>query len=162
MRKDIHPKLVAGRIRTGHFASSDAYGVTGAYRILGPKGGVLSIIASEPFPGDNMLNGWEHVSVSLPNRTPNWPEMCFVKDLFWEDHEVVIQLHPAKSEWISNHPYCLHLWRDTTTTLRLPPSILVGVQEAGELKSREEAIAAIALLGSERTRAGRGGTPDDE
>ena len=25
--------------------------------------------------------GWETVSVSLPNRAPNWREMCFIKDL---------------------------------------------------------------------------------
>ena len=28
---------------------------------------------------------WEHVSVSTKNRTPNWYEMDFIKDLFWKE-----------------------------------------------------------------------------
>jgi hypothetical protein len=66
------------------------------------------------------------VSVSLKNRCPNWQEMCFVKDLFWEDSEVVMQLHVAKSEHINCHPYCLHLWRPQHHQIPLPPSDTVG------------------------------------
>jgi hypothetical protein len=58
--------------------------------------------------------GWDHVSVSLPDRCPTWEEMSFVKDLFFRDDEVVMQLHPAKSEHVNFHPYCLHLWRPQT------------------------------------------------
>ena len=68
---------------------------------------------------------WEHVSVSLPNRCPTWAEMCFVKALFWEDHEAVIQFHPPQSEYVNVHPYCLHLWRHKDGHV-CPPSILVG------------------------------------
>ena len=32
--------------------------------------------------------GWEHVSVCPENRTPNWDEMCKIKDMFWNDDEV--------------------------------------------------------------------------
>ena len=99
--------------------------------VLGPGGQVLRIISSDAI--DPMADGWEHVSISLPNRCPNWPEMCFVKDLFWDPEETVVQLHPPKSQWISNHPYCLHLWRDTTNGHALPPSIFVGVQSAGDV-----------------------------
>jgi hypothetical protein len=67
--------------------------------------------------------GWEHVSVSLRNqkRCPTWEEMCAVKDLFFHPDEVVMQLHPAKSDYINNHPYCLHLWRPIGKEIPLPP-----------------------------------------
>lgn len=67
--------------------------------------------------------GWEHVSISLINiswsgkshaitRCPTWEEMCRIKELFWDDPEdVVVQYHPPKSEYVSQHQYCLHLWR---------------------------------------------------
>lgn len=71
--------------------------------------------------------GWEHVSVSLRDRTPTWDEMCYVKLLFWGDEDCVIQYHPPKSEYINNHPYCLHLWRPVGLSFPAPPTILVGV-----------------------------------
>jgi hypothetical protein len=76
--------------------------------------------------------GWEHVSISIPseNRCPTWEEMCFVKDLFWNDPEdVVVQYHPAKKDYISQHDFCLHLWRKTETNFETPPSILVGINK---------------------------------
>lgn len=66
---------------------------------------------------------WEHVSVSTLRRNPNWQEMCWVKDLFWRDDELVAQFHPPKSDHINIHPYCLHLWRHPD--MRLPPRLLV-------------------------------------
>lgn len=55
--------------------------------------------------------GWEHVSVQLNvNRLPKWSEMCYIKDLFWEDEEAVVQIHPKKSAYI-NMTEALHLWR---------------------------------------------------
>jgi hypothetical protein len=71
--------------------------------------------------------GWDHVSVSLPDRTPTWAEMCRVKSLFWDDEDCVMQLHPPRSDYINCHPYCLHLWRPTDGRLiPLPPSWMVG------------------------------------
>lgn len=55
--------------------------------------------------------GWDHVSVSLKTRTPTWDEMCAIKDLFFDPHEVVMQIHPAKYNYVNHHPFCLHLWR---------------------------------------------------
>jgi hypothetical protein len=69
--------------------------------------------------------GWEHVSVSYPNRTPTWEEMCKVKEMFWKDEECVIQYHPPKSEYVSVHPYCLHLWRKVDADFERPPKIMV-------------------------------------
>lgn len=91
--------------------------------IIPYQGRNLAVIASD---GD----GWEHVSVSLPNRCPNWPEMCFIKNLFWNDDEVVVQIHPAKSDYVNNHPYCLHLWKcKKDNWIELPPSEMVGIKE---------------------------------
>ena len=118
-------RLEKFRIRSGSYATStgDDYG---AFIVPGPFNCDLRVIAS---PGDANENiPWEHVSVSLPNRCPNWPEMCFVKDLFWDEEEPVMQLHPARSHWINNHPFCLHLWRPTNAAIPLPPDIAVGVK----------------------------------
>ncbi len=68
----------------------------------------------------NGYSGWDHVSVSLSNRCPNWKEMCFIKDLFFEEYETVVQFHPKKSEYENYHPYCLHLWRNQTKEFELP------------------------------------------
>lgn len=72
--------------------------------------------------------GWEHVSVSSKNRIPSWEVMCKIKELFFEDEEVVIQYHPKKSEYINNHPNCLHLWKPINQNIPNPPSFLVGVK----------------------------------
>lgn len=101
------------------------------------KGQVLRMIASDDSGGE----GWEHVSVSLADRCPTWDEMCFVKDLFFLPEESVMQLHPPESDYVNNHPYCLHLWRPTTAAIPLPPAIYVGVKSAGTLTSEVEARA---------------------
>lgn len=77
---------------------------------------------------DGSLDGWEHVSVSLNNRCPNWREMCHIKDLFWDEEDTVLQFHPPKSKYINNHPYCLHLWRPVGKDIELPPQHAVGVK----------------------------------
>lgn len=73
--------------------------------------------------------GWEHVSVSLKNRTPNWSEMNFIKGLFWDKDDCVVQFHPPESEYVNNHPNCLHLWRKIGYEFPLPDSIMVGIKE---------------------------------
>ncbi len=74
--------------------------------------------------------GWDHVSVtprSEKRRTcPTWEEMCEIKDMFFEPEEAVVQYHPARSEYVNNHPLCLHLWRPNDgTVLPTPPRIFV-------------------------------------
>jgi hypothetical protein len=69
--------------------------------------------------------GWEHVSVSLPNRCPNWLEMSYIKGLFWDKSEAVIQVHPPETEYANHHQYCLHLWRNKNKEIELPPIYLV-------------------------------------
>lgn len=104
--------------------------------------------------------GWDHVSVSLPGRCPTWSEMSFIKTLFFEGEETVMQLHPPESSYINNHPYCLHLWRPQSTeeitairqswesegeewpdfypsescgVIPLPPTHTVGIKQLNEL-----------------------------
>lgn len=83
--------------------------------------------------------GYEHCSVSLPTRCPSWEQMCVMKDLFWEDDEVCMQLHPAKKDYINNHPYCLHIWRPINEKIPTPPSIMVGFKKS-YLKEEVEEI----------------------
>jgi hypothetical protein len=69
--------------------------------------------------------GWEHVSVSTIERVPRWDEMQTIKEMFFHDDEVVMQLHPAKENYINNHPHCLHLWRPIDVQIPIPPAFLV-------------------------------------
>lgn len=84
--------------------------------------------------------GWDHVSVSLKNRCPNWPEMSRIKELFFYDHECAMQLHVPAADHISNHPYCLHLFRPHHDAIPRPPAELVGF--AG---LNEEQVRAMSL-----------------
>lgn len=80
-------------------ASDPSWGPYGAFFVHGPCGRELKIIASA---GDlPESGGWEHVSISLQTRPPNWQEMAFVKDLFWEDDECVLQFWWASRAWAS-------------------------------------------------------------
>lgn len=97
----------------------------GAFRI--PFGSYnLSVLATD---GKGIKPQWEHVSVSLPNRCPNWKEMSYIKNLFWDEEETVIQIHPPKSKYINIHPHCLHLWKNPKQKIILPPGIYVGEKE---------------------------------
>ena len=57
---------------------------------------------------------------------PTWDEMCAIKDMFFGEDERVMQFHPPKSEYINNHPYCLHLWRPIDAEIPRPPAFMVG------------------------------------
>jgi len=69
--------------------------------------------------------GWDHVSVSLTHRCPNWLEMDYIKRLFFEEKEVAYQLHVQTEKHIRIHDYCLHLWRPQDQEIPLPPRIMV-------------------------------------
>lgn len=78
---------------------------------------------------------WEQVSVTVseqgerPVMCPSWEIMCFVKDFFFNKEEVAVQYHPAEADYISNHPFCLHLFRSVKVAMPLPPSGMIGVKE---------------------------------
>jgi len=71
--------------------------------------------------------GWDHLSVSLRDRTPLWVEMEHVKRTFFRDDEVAMQLHVSPKDHVNRHPYCLHIWRPHDAPIPLPPkTLLVG------------------------------------
>lgn len=70
--------------------------------------------------------GWDHVSVSRMDRIPYWTEMNYVKDLFFYEEEVVMQLHVPKAMHVNYHPRCLHLWRPQNVVIPLPPTEMTG------------------------------------
>lgn len=115
------------RVRNGPLGTTDDAGNCGLFIFKTPKAqstAVLRVIASSD-------GGWEHVSVSIATRCPTWEEMCFVKDQFWDVQDCVVQFHPPESEYVNNHPFCLHLWRQIGRDFPTPPSIMVGVKGLG-------------------------------
>ena len=115
------------RIRRGPMASDESNGNNGAFWIPGRPGRPpFQAIASDG-------EGWEHVSVSLPDRIPTWDEMCAIKALFWGDEDCVMQLHPPRVEWVNNHSRCLHLWRPVGQEIPAPPGWMVGDKALGVL-----------------------------
>ena len=111
------------RVREGQLGSADSIGNNGVFIIPAiTKKNRLRVLASDGL-------GWEHVSVSLSYRCPRWGEMCRIKDLFWDEEDLVVQFHPPKSEYVNNYPHCLHLWREIGVKLNLPPSWTVGVKD---------------------------------
>jgi len=138
-RDTTHPQL----------ASTAADGNNGCFYVDSPEPGwMLALICSDGTESpDEPAYQWEHVSVhayrdqkieivgllgrgSKPGhkmRTPTWKEMAFVKDLCWDAEDVVMQLHPRKSEYVNQHPHVLHLWRPVHAAISTPPSELVGV-----------------------------------
>lgn len=117
------------RVVLGPMRSSVNYGNNGAFII--PKGRTeFTIIASDCKRADGRgLPKWEHVSIHCTNgdknRTPTWSEMCFIKNLFWDEEDVVVQFHPKKTEYVNHHPYVLHLWRYRDGEFPTPPMIMI-------------------------------------
>lgn len=85
--------------------------------------------------------GWEHLSVSMPNKTPSWDQMCMMKDIFWDEDEACVEYHPRKQDYVNNHPHCLHIWKPTEEHLPTPPSILVGFRN----KEEQDAFLQMAM-----------------
>jgi hypothetical protein len=138
----LSERLEDYRVRNGPYASLPGQ-TFGFFLVPGPCGEALYIIACDG-DVDGPLGGWEHVSVSTARRLPNWREMCFVKDRFWGEGECVVQYHPPKTEYVNNVDNVLHLWRWTRGKFPMPPSLLVGLKEFGEIKSLQQAEAMRA------------------
>jgi hypothetical protein len=101
---------------TGYIAFGDR---VGAFQVPCPtakQARIFIIIAADG--SDDVTEGWEHVSVHGRKKhngktqmfTPSWEDMCFIKGLFWDAHEPVIQFHPPKSQYVNIHQHVLHLW----------------------------------------------------
>lgn len=72
--------------------------------------------------------GWEHVSVSIRKRpmvVPDWFMMDWIKKLFWDSDDVVVQYHPAERDHVNRHPGVLHLWRPIGIELPKPFTVMV-------------------------------------
>lgn len=123
MRKTLSPEMAKARV-----AGPDVPEPYGMFKIMCPvMSRPLGIIAvdgrGEPAGRDFLGNRtkeltekdplcwWEHVSVSGQMWTPNWAEMCWVKDQFWLPEEVVLQFHVPPEEHVNIHHHCLHMWR---------------------------------------------------
>lgn len=116
------------------FSTTSADGMNGVFLIplhklasLGHK--VIAFCIVSNGTGNETLDPWEHVSVRIHeygnDRIPSWKEMCLVKDVFWTEDEVVMQLHPAKKDHINDHPCVLHLWKPVKQEIPTPPKIFV-------------------------------------
>lgn len=115
-------RLKKARIRTGQMASPDSFGNTGTFLFERDGRTSLRVVASDGTNDDGSICvPWEHVSISCQTRTPKWDEMCWVKDIFWEPSECVIQFHPPKSVYVNAHPNCLHLWMPLEFDIPTPP-----------------------------------------
>ena len=113
----IHPTLGAGGGNCGYFVVPLNNAPRRNFNVIASDGG-----------------GWDHVSVSLPDRCPTWSEMCAIKRLFFAPDEVVMQLHPAERHYRNFHPYCLHLWRPQEQTIPLPDPLMVAPESGGSAR----------------------------
>jgi hypothetical protein len=143
MKAQVPEVLEVGRQKHGRFSSGRENGFNGLFSIMRGKE-VLRIVSSDA--SDPESQGWEHVSVSCRKRCPTWAEMSFVKDLYWEPEECVVQYHPPHSEYVSNLPHVLHMWRHVSIAFPTPPSIMVGIKAVGELRGKEEAAVMKHLI----------------
>ncbi len=80
MRTHPQKRAEAHRVKTGRMGSTRADGNNGHFKIPSPvrEKDILFVRVSDG-------GAWDHCSVSLKMRTPTWKELCFIKDLFWEN-----------------------------------------------------------------------------
>lgn len=127
------------RVTEGPLASTSNEGVVGAFlvptksisvldsnKLLNQDGHILQVISH-----DGSETGWEHVSVTVNHKfedstfAPNWQQMSVVKSAFWEDDEVVMQIHPKQENYVDLHKSVLHLWSPLNEKIPTPPKELV-------------------------------------
>jgi hypothetical protein len=120
------------RMTTGPMATESNEGRYGAFLIESPEPGWQLVLICDDGTNDEVAEslGWEHVSVRAlrgkQSRIPSWKEMAFVKDLCWDDDDVVVQYHPRKSDYVNLHPHVLHLWCSRLLPFPVPSPQLVG------------------------------------
>ena len=103
MKNKVPPNIERLRVTEGPMASDASFGMNGAF-LIPYANDILKVLISDGME-------WDHVSVSLEYRQPTWEEMHFVKRLFWDDHETVVQMHPPEARYVNFHPHVLHMWR---------------------------------------------------
>jgi len=131
VRRELDPSMERARHLLPDLDDAGS-GPQGAFRIA-PFGMRLNIIASD---GRDWIEAglplpiWEHVSVSLANRTPTWREMEWVRDQFWEPDELVVQFSVPREQHVSWNDFTLHMWKPLGVVIPLPPSITVAPAKA--------------------------------
>jgi len=111
----------------------------------GPGGGSYALFRIE-----NLLvlssdgHGWDHVRIRAEGRCPTWEEMSYIKNMFWDDEELVVQFHPPKSEYVNIDQYALHLWKPQNGRIELPPQWLV-MSYCGPGRHRSMASLLLAM-----------------
>ncbi|OEU68471.1 MAG: hypothetical protein BBJ57_07275 [Desulfobacterales bacterium PC51MH44] len=117
MKPKLPPNLEKLRIDHPMYGTPEPGSIQGCFRI--PFESYMLTVMS------GCGEGWDHVSVSLKNRCPNWKEMCFIKNLFFEPNETVIQFHPPEEVYINIGRTVLHMWKPWDQEIKLPPLYLV-------------------------------------
>ena len=118
MRSHPSIQLECARVQYATYESPKG-AMYGLFHVIGLD--ILSSGPASPRRSTKDPMSWEHVSVSRRDRCPTWDEMCFVRGLFWGPEEMAIQYHPAESEHVSIHPFCLHLWAIPGAPFPKPP-----------------------------------------
>lgn len=116
MRPTTLREVEEARVKDGPLKSSSLDGNNGLF--VFEIGGVL--IQAIAHDGEY----WERVSVCpvLEARFPIWKEMNQIKEYFWEDSEVVIQLYIKDRP--ANNKYTLHLYKSKLALAsHFPPHI---------------------------------------
>lgn len=110
------------RFRATHPTLGRGAGMFGFFLIGTPRGTLLRVISSGGATSSDVRDpqAWEHVSLSLADRTPSWEDMARVKDLFWRPDETVLQYHPKRAAYVNAMEFCLHLWKPPFE-VALPP-----------------------------------------
>jgi hypothetical protein len=107
------------RIKTGRMASDETAGWNGCF-LVPMEGEMWHVMIA-----DGM--GWKHLSIKNAQRRilPPWNVMCRVKELFYADDEWAVQFHPAREDYVNDHPGVLHLWCPLNESLPKPPICMV-------------------------------------
>lgn len=123
MRKKTPCWVEHWRITSGRLASDASAGRNGAFSLPHRRDAEsrYAVIVSDG-------GGWDHVSVHVmrmtaedsENRTPEWEDMAYLKQVFFLSSECVVQFHPATERYINQHPHTLHLWRPQNVNLPQP------------------------------------------
>lgn len=129
------PEKYRLRYTKTHGPMNETWGCCGIFIVPGPPASSKGL-GRELRCGVSDGSGWEHVSVTIDGTPaskevlPTRKEMAFIKSVFWEPEDWVVEFHPPESQYVNNHKGCLHLWRPLGGEgLLTPPPIMVGLKE---------------------------------
>lgn len=71
------------------------------------KGGIRVVCSLEKYPDAGF---WLHVSLSYPDKIPNWADIRTIKDLFIGRKSLAVQIFPHEDDYVNFHPNTLHLF----------------------------------------------------